>query len=132
MVNDTISDFLTRIRNANNSKHHLVEVVSTNVTKNIVQILKEEGFINDFQILESEAQNTIIISLKYSSQTRQPVLKNLQRVSKPGIRVYARKKNISNVLGTLGTVILSTSQGIMTDRKAKLLNIGGEILCRIS
>jgi small subunit ribosomal protein S8 len=132
MVNDMISDFLTRIRNANNSKHYLVEVTATNVTKNIVQILKEEGFINDFQILQSEAQNTIIISLKYSSQTRQPVLKNLQRVSKPGIRVYARKKNISNVLGSLGTVILSTSQGIMTDRKAKLLNIGGEILCRIS
>ena len=132
MVNDMISDFLTRIRNANNSKHHLVEVTATNVTKNIVQILKEEGFINDFQILQSETKNSIIISLKYSTQTRQPVLKNLQRVSKPGIRVYARKKNISNVLGSLGTVILSTSQGIMTDRKAKLLNIGGEILCRIS
>jgi small subunit ribosomal protein S8 len=132
MVNDMISDFLTRIRNANNSKHYLVEVTATNVTKNIVQILKEEGFINDFQILQSKTQNSIIISLKYSSQTRQPVLKNLERVSKPGIRVYARKKNISNVLGSLGTVILSTSQGIMTDRKAKLLNIGGEILCRIS
>jgi len=132
MVNDMISDFLTRIRNANNSKHYLVEVTATNVTKNIVQILKEEGFINDFQILQSKTQNSIIISLKYSSETRQPVLKNLERVSKPGIRVYARKKNISNVLGSLGTVILSTSQGIMTDRKAKLLNIGGEILCRIS
>ena len=127
-----ISDFLTRIRNANNSKHYLVEVTATNVTKNIVQILKEEGFINDFQILQSKTQNSIVISLKYSTQTRQPVLKNLERVSKPGIRVYARKKNISNVLGSLGTVILSTSQGIMTDRKAKLLNIGGEILCRIS
>ncbi len=132
MVNDMISDFLTRIRNANNSKHYLVEVTATNVTKNIVQILKEEGFINDFQILQSKTQNSIVISLKYSTQTRQPVLKNLERVSKPGIRVYARKKNISNVLGSLGTVILSTSQGIMTDRKAKLLNIGGEILCRIS
>lgn len=132
MVNDTISDFLTRIRNANNSKHHLVEVTATNVTKNLVQILKEEGFIHDFQILNAQNQNSIIISLKYSAQTRKPVLKNLERVSKPGIRVYARKKNISNVLGNLGLVIVSTSQGIMTDRKAKLLNIGGEILCRIS
>jgi small subunit ribosomal protein S8 len=132
MVNDTISDFLTRIRNANNSKHHLVEVTATNVTKNLVQILKEEGFIHDFQILNAQNQNSIIISLKYSAQTREPVLKNLERVSKPGIRVYARKKNISNVLGNLGLVIVSTSQGIMTDRKAKLLNIGGEILCRIS
>ena len=73
MVNDTISDFLTRIRNANNSKHHLVEVTATNVTKNLVQILKEEGFIHDFQILNAQNQNSIIISLKYSAQTREPV-----------------------------------------------------------
>jgi len=132
MVNDTISDFLTRIRNANNSKHQLVEVESTKMTKNLAQILKEEGLIEDFQIFKEGIQNSIIISLKYFGQNRKPVINELKRISKPGIRVYTRKKDIRNVLGNVGVSILSTSQGVMSERKARALNIGGEILCRIS
>ena len=132
MVNDTISDFLTRIRNANNSKHQLVEVKSTKMTRNLAQILKEEGLIEDFQIFEDGIKTSIIISLKYLGQNRKPVITELKRISKPGIRVYTRKKDIPNVIGNVGISILSTSQGVMSDRKAKALKIGGEILCRIS
>jgi small subunit ribosomal protein S8 len=132
MVNDTISDFLTRIRNANNSKHQLVEVKSTKMTKNLAQILKEEGLIEDFQIFEDGIKTSIIISLKYLGQNRKPVITELKRISKPGIRVYMRQKDIPNLLGNVGVTILSTSEGIISDRKAKSLKIGGEILCKIA
>jgi len=132
MANDTISDFLTKIRNANNSKHQIVEVPSTKMINDLVKILKDEGFIQNFQISYGDIQNSIIISLKYFGQNRQPVITTLKRISKPGIRVYVRRKNISNFLGNVGVSIISTSQGVMTDRKAKTLNIGGEILCQIS
>jgi small subunit ribosomal protein S8 len=132
MVNDTISDFLTRIRNANNSKHQLVEVEATKMTLNLANILKEEGLIEDFQNFQDGITNSIIISLKYFGQNRKPVISELKRISKPGIRVYTRKKDIPNLLGNVGVSILSTSQGVMSDRKAKSLKIGGEILCRIS
>jgi small subunit ribosomal protein S8 len=132
MVNDTISDFLTKIRNAINSKHQIVEVLYTKMIIDIVKILKEEGFIENYQISKGLIQNSIIISLKYSVPNRTSIINNLKRISKPGIRVYVRKKNIKNVLGNIGISIISTSQGIMTDRKAKTLNIGGELLCQIS
>jgi small subunit ribosomal protein S8 len=132
MVNDTISDFLTKIRNAINSKHQIVEVLYTKMIIDIVKILKEEGFIENYQISKGLIQNSIIISLKYSVPNRNSIINNLKRISKPGIRVYVRKKNIKNVLGNIGISIISTSQGIMTDRKAKTLNIGGELLCQIS
>ena len=132
MVNDTISDFLTRIRNANNSKHQLVEVKSTKMTRNLAQILKEEGLIEDFQIFEDGIKTSIIISLKYLGQNRKPVITELKRISKPGIRVYMRQKDIPNLLGNVGVTILSTSEGIISDRKAKSLKIGGEILCKIA
>ena len=129
MINDTVSDMLTRIRNANNSKHHLVQIPATKMTRNITAILKEEGFVEDFESLDSE--NSILISLKYAGKKRQPVITTLKLVSKPGIRVYTGAKNIPTVLGNLGIAIISTSQGVMTDAKARQLKIGGEILCYI-
>ena len=128
MTNDTVSDMLTRIRNANNSKHHLVQVPATKMTRNIVAILKEEGFIEDFEFLTENSKNSILISLKYAGKKRQPVITTLKRVSKPGIRIYTGAKNIPTVLGNLVNAIISTSQGLMTDTKARQLKIGGEIL----
>jgi len=132
MINDILSDFLTKIRNPNSSKHQIVEIVSTNLTDNVTKILKQEGFIYDFQILESNIQNTIIISLKYLNQNRKPVLNKLKRISKPGIRVYLDQKKICSFSEKTGVSIISTSQGIMTDRQAKKLNLGGEVLCTVS
>ena len=131
MTNDTVSDMLTRIRNANNTKHHLVQVPATKMTRNSVAILKEEGFIEDFEFLTENSKNSIVISLKYAGKKRQPVITTLKRVSKPGIRIYTGAKNIPTVLGNLGIAIISTSQGLMTDTKARQLKIGGEILCYI-
>ena len=131
MVNDTISDLLTRIRNANNAKHHLVQVLSTKVTKNIVAILKEEGFIDDFEYITTDRNPYILISLKYVGKQKKHVITYLERISKPGIRVYTNSGNIPMVLGNLVITILSTSQGIMTGNSAKTLKIGGEILCNI-
>jgi small subunit ribosomal protein S8 len=131
MVNDTISDLLTRIRNANNAKHRLVEVPLTKMTSGIVQILKEEGYIKNFEFLHEGNKNSIVILLKYVGKEREPVITKLERISKPGIRVYTNSKNIPDVLGRLGIGILSTSQGIMTTGAAKNLKIGGEFLCKI-
>lgn len=131
MVNDTISDMLTRIRNANNAKHHLVQIPSTKVTRNISKILKDEGFIEEFECLQDKTQDSILISLKYSGKERKPTITTLERVSKPGLRVYRKSKNIPSVLGNLGISIVSTSQGLMTNINAKALNIGGEILCTV-
>jgi small subunit ribosomal protein S8 len=132
MVNDTVSDFLTKIRNANNAKHHLVEVPLTKMTQSIAKILKEEGFIEDYKVLNSLGNNAIVLSLKYSGKDRKPVINTLDRISKPGLRIYINKKNIPVVLGNLGIAIISTSHGLLTDREAKNLNVGGELLCKIS
>lgn len=132
MVNDTVSDFLTKIRNANNAKHHLVEVPLTKMTQSIAKILKEEGFIEDYRVLSSLGNNAIVLSLKYSGKDRKPVINTLDRISKPGLRIYINKKNIPVVLGNLGIAIISTSHGLLTDREAKNLNVGGELLCKIS
>jgi len=132
MVNDILSDFLTKIRNANNSKHQIVEVISTKVTISIAQILKNEGFIYDFQIFESQTKNSLIISLKYIDQNYHPVLHDLTRISKPGIRVYVSKKKLKNFSLKTGISIISTSKGIMTNHQAKKLNLGGEVLCLIA
>lgn len=131
MVNDTISDMLTRIRNANNAQHSLVEIPSTKMTHSIVNILKEEGFIEDFQIIKENFQ-TILISLKYIGKKRKPVITSLERISKPGLRIYKSSKEIPVVLGNLGIAIISTSKGIMTGKTAKSLKLGGELLCEIS
>jgi small subunit ribosomal protein S8 len=130
MVNDTISDMLTRIRNANNAQHYVVKVPFTKITNSIAIILKEEGFIADFQIIKNNF-NVILISLKYVDKKRKPVITSLGRISKPGLRVYKSSKEIPVVLGNLGICLISTSQGIMTGKNAKSLKIGGEILCEI-
>jgi small subunit ribosomal protein S8 len=131
VVNDTISDMLTRIRNANNAKHHLVEIPYTKMTAGIVSILKLEGFIQDFEILPEGINKVIIIALKYTGKQRTPIITTLKRVSKPGVRVYVGNRNLPKILGNMGTAIISTSQGLMTDSQARKLKVGGEVLCYI-
>jgi len=130
MVNDIISDMLTKIRNANSAKHELVEISYTKITESITRILKEEGLMNDFKL--NTENNSIILLLKFRGQNRKPVIQKLERISKPGLRIYENKNKISKKIRGFMIFIVSTSKGIMTDQKAKFLNIGGEILCKIS
>jgi small subunit ribosomal protein S8 len=132
MVNDTISDMLTRIRNANMVKHQIVSIPVTKMSAIIVRILKEEGFIEDFENYEEDNKKYLILSLKYIGKTREPVICQIERVSNPGLRVYASSKKLPKVLDNLGIAIVSTSKGVMTNLKAKELGVGGEILCYIS
>lgn len=132
MVNDTISDMLTRIRNANLVKHQIVQIPATKMSAIIASILKEEGFIEDFENYEENNKKYLLISLKYIGKTREPVICKIERVSKPGLRVYAGSKKLPKVLDNLGIAIVSTSKGVMTNLKAKELGIGGEVLCYIS
>lgn len=131
MVNDTIADMLTRIRNANLAKHQIVQIPLTKVTHNIARVLVSEGLINSFEELRSGVQSSLLLSLKYTGKTRTPSIQKIQRVSKPGLRIYSGGKTMPRVLGGFGTAIVSTSQGLMTDREARQKNIGGEILCYI-
>ena len=131
MVNDTISDMLTRIRNANMVKHQIVEIPFTKMSNNIAIILKEEGFIEDFEIYTENSNKFILISMKYKGTERVPVISKIKRVSKPGLRIYSNKNSLPNILGNLGIAIISTSQGLMTNIKARKLGIGGEVLCYI-
>ncbi|MEL6221850.1 MAG: 30S ribosomal protein S8 [Cyanobacteria bacterium J06627_8] len=129
--NDTISDMLTRIRNANLARHETVYVPSTKMTRNIAKVLCDEGFIQDFADEGEGIQRNIVISLKYKGRARQPIIKKLQRVSKPGLRVYSGRRNLPRVLGGIGIAIISTSHGVMTDRDARRQGIGGEVLCYV-
>ena len=131
MVTDTISDMLTRIRNANMVKHQIVQIPATKMSKAIATILKEEGFIEDFEIYTENSYQYLLISLKYKGQSREPVICKIERVSKPGLRVYANAKKLPKVLDNLGIAIISTSKGVMTNLKAKELGVGGEVLCYI-
>jgi small subunit ribosomal protein S8 len=131
VVNDTISDMLTRIRNANLVRHQIVQIPLTKMSLAISEILKEEGFIEDFESYTENKKNYLLISLKYTGKSRQPVICKIERVSKPGLRVYANSKKLPKVLNNLGIAILSTSKGVMTNLKAKELGIGGEVLCNI-
>jgi small subunit ribosomal protein S8 len=131
VVNDTISDMLTRIRNANMVKHQIVQIPATKMSIAIAEILKDEGFIEDFESYEENTRKYLLISLKYMGKARKPVICKLERVSKPGLRVYSNSKKLPKVLDNLGIAILSTSKGIMTNLKAKELGIGGEVLCYI-
>ena len=131
MVTDTISDMLTRIRNANMVKHQIVQIPSTKISLAIAAILKGEGFIEDFESYTENQKNYILISLKYLGKSRKPVISKIERVSKPGLRVYSNSKQLPKVLDNLGIAILSTSKGVMTNLKAKELGIGGEVLCYI-
>jgi len=131
VVTDTISDMLTRIRNANMIKHQIVQIPATKMSKAIAAILKEEGFIEDFEIYNENSYEYLLISLKYKGKSREPVICKMKRVSKPGLRVYANAKKLPRVLDDLGIAIISTSKGVMTNLKAKELGIGGEVLCYI-
>ncbi|MBR5480009.1 MAG: 30S ribosomal protein S8 [Clostridia bacterium] len=126
-ITDPIADMLTRIRNANAAKHATVDVPASNMKKAIAQILLDEGYIKNFQIINDGGQGLIKIALKYT-QNKEQVIKGLRRVSKPGLRVYAGAENLPSVLKGLGIAIVSTSKGVMTDKKARTENVGGEVL----
>lgn len=126
-ITDVIADMLTRIRNANSSKHETVDIPASGVKKAIADILKEEGYINDFQIIEDGKQGIIRIILKYGPG-KTKVIQGLRRVSKPGLRIYTSCEDMPVVMKGLGIAIISTSQGIMTDKKARRAHIGGEVL----
>ena len=131
MVNDTISDMLTRIRNANMVKHQIVQIPATKMSLEIAKILKEEGYIDDFESYTENEKKYLLISLKYIGKSRESVICKIERVSKPGLRVYSNSKNLPKVLDNLGIAIISTSKGVMTNLRAKKLGIGGEVLCYI-
>ena len=131
MTSDTIADMLTRIRNANLAKHQIVQIPSTNVTRSITKVLLEEGFISSFEELENGIKSSLLLSLKYKGKERKPFITQIQRVSKPGLRVYSDHKNLPRGLGGFGTAIVSTSRGLITDHKAREEGIGGELLCYI-
>ena len=131
MVTDTISDMLTRIRNATMVKHQIVQIPVTKMSVAIATILKEEGFIEDFESYTEEKWDYLLLSLKYTGKSRQSVICQMKRVSKPGLRIYSNSKKLPRVLDNLGIAIISTSQGVMTNIKAKELGIGGEVLCYI-
>ncbi len=131
MVTDTISDMLTRIRNANQVKHQIVQIPATKMSLAIAEILKDEGFIKDFEIYSEGFFKYLLLSLKYKGKSREPIISKIERISKPGSRVYTSAKKLPKVLGDLGIAIISTSNGIMTNLKAKELGVGGEILCYI-
>ena len=131
VVTDTISDMLTRIRNATMVKHQIVQIPVTKMSLAIANILKEEGFIVDFEDYQEGNRQYLLLSLKYTGKSRKSVINEIKRVSKPGLRVYANSKELPRVLDNLGVAIMSTSKGVMTNLKAKELGIGGEVLCYI-
>ena len=126
-ITDPIADMLTRIRNANNAKHDTVDVPASNMKKSIAQILLDEGYIKNFQLIDDGTQGVIRITLKYNAG-KERVITNLRRVSKPGLRVYAGADDLPKVLRGLGIAIVSTSKGVMTDKEARKAHIGGEVL----
>ena len=129
-ITDTIADMLTRIRNANAAKHASVDIPASNMKKQIAQILLDEGYIKNFKVIDDDKQGIIRVTLKYTD-TKAQVITGLRRVSKPGLRIYSNCKDMPKVMKGLGIAIVSTSKGIMTDRKARELNVGGEILAFI-
>ncbi len=132
MITDPIADYLTRIRNAVLANHRIVEIPSSNLKKEITKILFEKGYILNYKFEDDSVQGIIKIALKYHPVTKTPAITTLQRISKPGLRKYTDSENIPRVLNGLGIAILSTSQGVMTDKEAKKNKVGGEVLCYIS
>ena len=126
-MSDVIADMLTRIRNANNAKHATVDVPASNMKKAIAEILTEEGYVKSYQFIDDGKQGTLRITLKYLTG-KQKVIRGIRRVSKPGLRIYASCEDMPSVMNGLGIAIVSTSKGIMTGKKAKALNVGGEVL----
>ena len=126
-ISDVIADMLTRIRNANDAKHETVDIPASNLKKSIAEILLEEGYIKNYQIVEDGKQGIIRVTLKYVAG-KQKVIHGLRRVSKPGLRIYSNCEDMPKVMNGLGIAIVSTSKGVMTDKKARQANVGGEIL----
>jgi small subunit ribosomal protein S8 len=131
MVTDSIADFLTRIRNAQMAQHRIVEIPASNVKKRITEILYDKGYILKYKFEDDTKQGIIKIALKYDAATKEPAIKLLERVSRPGLRQYAKPSEIRRVQNGLGIAIVSTSKGVMTDKEARAQNVGGEVLCNI-
>jgi small subunit ribosomal protein S8 len=131
MNTDPIADYLTRIRNANSAGHKVVSIPASNVKKEITKILFDQGYILSYKFEDNTTQGSIKIALKYDSFTKEPVIKKLERVSKPGLRKYSGSESLPRVLNGLGIAIVSTSKGLMTEKKAKQSNVGGEVLCYV-
>ena len=127
-MSDPIADMLTRIRNANTAKHDTVDVPASKMKLAIAQILLDEGFIKKFEVIENGNFKTIHITLKYGVDKNDKIITGIKRISKPGLRVYANKEELPQVLGGLGVAIISTNQGVITDKEARKLNVGGEVL----
>jgi small subunit ribosomal protein S8 len=131
MNTDPIADYLTRVRNAVKANHRVVEVPASNIKKEITKVLFEKGYITNYKFENSTTQGIIKIALKYNPITKVPAIRSISRISKPGLRKYAGVSNMPRVLNGLGIAVLSTSRGVMSDKEAKDLNIGGEILCYV-
>ena len=131
MKTDTVADMLTRIRNANLARHQIVQIPLTNLTYNIACVLEKEGFIESFEELKNGLKSSLLLSLKYTGKERTPFITKIVRASKPGLRLYSSAKSLPRILGGFGTAIVSTSQGLMTDQKAREEGVGGELLCYI-
>ena len=131
MVTDPIADFLTRIRNAQMVTHRIVEIPASKLKKRITEILYDKGYILKYKFEEDNKQGVIKIALKYDPQTKEPAIKELQRISRPGLRQYAKPEEFKRVKNGLGVAIISTSKGVMTDKEAKTQNVGGEVDCYV-
>jgi len=131
MYTDPIADYLTRIRNAVRANHRVVEIPASNLKKEITKILFEQGYILSYKFDDSSVQGTIKIALKYTKETKEPVIKKIQRISKPGLRKYAGSDELPRILNGLGIAIISTSHGVMTAKQAQRENVGGEVLCYV-
>ena len=130
-ISDVIADMLTRIRNANDAKHETVDIPASNMKKAIADILLAEGYIKSVQVIEDGKQGVIRVTLKYEGPSRTPVLSGLKRVSKPGLRIYSSSEDMPKVMKGIGTAIVSTSKGVMTDKQARKEHVGGEVLAFI-
>lgn len=130
-TNDTIADMLTRIRNSCMARHQTTEIPSTKMTRSIAKVLRDEGFIANYEEAGEGIKKSLVLSLKYNTKTRNPTIRTLKRVSRPGLRVYKNRKELPRVLGGIGIAIISTSRGVMTDREARLQGVGGEVLCYV-
>lgn len=131
MVTDPIADFLTRIRNASSAGHRVVEIPASNVKKEITKILFDQGYILSYKFEDTSAQGSIKIALKYDAVTKEPIIRKIERVSKPGLRKYSGKSDLPRVLNGLGIAVVSTSHGVMTSKQARKENVGGEVLCYV-
>lgn len=130
-MTDPIADYLTRLRNALKAKHMVVDIPASNIKKEITKVLYDKGYIRSYKFEDSSVQGNIKIALKYNSTTKQPAILKLERVSKPGLRKYSPASELPRVLNGLGIAILSTSKGVLTDKEARVQNIGGEVLCYV-